>query len=468
MNARTSPSSRRRSSRRKRSSVRASSGSGLDDPLDVLDLEDRVRERLGRPVVDLLGEPRALGLLGLDDPHLGVVRGRRGAPTSASSGRVAALEEEPASARGSARASSSLAELGLVVAEVASIRVVDVAAEGPSAGVVGAGLGRVGGRDRRGRRRGRVGRGRLGAASVLGARARRGAPASARAISAYGLAVALAHAAQRVRAVADRRLRLRVESVEAAVPSIGPGACWLHRTSEYTGRLSWADDLERADVRPSGSGRRPAGPPRSSSRKQSAPSTPVVEAAGQLAVLAARRGRRGACPGTPGRGPGRGRRAAARRAGPASRDPLRLGHPDREVGDDRAGGRVERVADRGHPAAELRVLRRPSSRDPAPNDGSSATENSSRAEDAEQRPEPGDRPGPAQPARRAGRSARRGRAAPTRRAGPGPGPAAWRNVPHVVATGKTRLVTRNVDDADEDERPDRGAARLPRQRRGGR
>ena len=47
---------------------------GVDDPLDVLDLEDRVREGLGRAVVDLLGEPRPLRLLGLDDPHLRVRR----------------------------------------------------------------------------------------------------------------------------------------------------------------------------------------------------------------------------------------------------------------------------------------------------------------------------------------------------------------------------------------------------------
>ena len=62
-----------------------------------------------------------------------------------------------------------------------------------------------------------------------------------------GLAVALADAAERVRAVADGRGRLRVEPVEAAVPDFGPGACspWA---PEYRGRLSWADDLEDPDV----------------------------------------------------------------------------------------------------------------------------------------------------------------------------------------------------------------------------
>ena len=75
MKARTSPSSRRSSSRRKRSSVAGEQRVGLDDPLDVLDLEDRVGQGLRRAVVDLLGEARALGLLGLDDPQLGFLGG---------------------------------------------------------------------------------------------------------------------------------------------------------------------------------------------------------------------------------------------------------------------------------------------------------------------------------------------------------------------------------------------------------
>ena len=46
---------------------------GLDDPLDVLHLEDRIRQRLGGAVVDFLGEPRPLGLLRLDnDASIGV------------------------------------------------------------------------------------------------------------------------------------------------------------------------------------------------------------------------------------------------------------------------------------------------------------------------------------------------------------------------------------------------------------
>ena len=43
-------------------------------------------------------------------------------------------------------------------------------------------------------------------------------------------------------------------------------------------------------------------------------------------------------------------------------------------------------------------------------------------------------------------------------------PAAWRNVPQVVATGKTRLVTRNVRTLTSDERPQRARPTGPRQR----
>ena len=96
--------------------MRASSGSRVDDPLDVLDLEDRVAERLGRPVVDLLGEPGALGLLGLDDPHLDVARGRRAADLG-EQGRVAALEEEPRALE-RPLGELELGQLGLVLAEV--------------------------------------------------------------------------------------------------------------------------------------------------------------------------------------------------------------------------------------------------------------------------------------------------------------------------------------------------------------
>ena len=90
----------------------------IDDPLDVLDLEDRVRERLGRPVVDLLGEPRPLRLLGLDDPHLDVVRrspGRRPSLTS-----VASPRSRKSHVRSRLRSGElELGQLGLVAAELA-------------------------------------------------------------------------------------------------------------------------------------------------------------------------------------------------------------------------------------------------------------------------------------------------------------------------------------------------------------
>ena len=59
---------------------RAMSRVGVEDAVDELHLEDRVRERLGGSVVDLLGEPDALALLGLDDPHLELGRERSGGP----------------------------------------------------------------------------------------------------------------------------------------------------------------------------------------------------------------------------------------------------------------------------------------------------------------------------------------------------------------------------------------------------
>ena len=53
---------------------------GVEDAVDELHLEDRVRERLRGSVVDLLREPDALGLLRLDDPHLELGREPRERP----------------------------------------------------------------------------------------------------------------------------------------------------------------------------------------------------------------------------------------------------------------------------------------------------------------------------------------------------------------------------------------------------
>src|SRR4029078_5386731 len=71
-----------------------------------------------------------------------------------------------------------------------------------------------------------------------------------------GLAIPLANALQRVRAVTDRRLRLLVESVEATVPGIGRGACWLHGTLSIGG-ASYAKTISNA--RRTSKGRAPEG-----------------------------------------------------------------------------------------------------------------------------------------------------------------------------------------------------------------
>ena len=67
MSERTSSSPPRSMSRRKASSACAARSSGLEHPVEVLDLEDRVGEDLRRAVVDVLGHALSLALLGLDD-----------------------------------------------------------------------------------------------------------------------------------------------------------------------------------------------------------------------------------------------------------------------------------------------------------------------------------------------------------------------------------------------------------------
>src|SRR5664280_1650613 len=66
----------------------------VENPLDVVSLEDRVHERLGRAVVDLLGEPDALRLARLDQPHPEVVGQVRRRWVRLERG-VASFEEEP-------------------------------------------------------------------------------------------------------------------------------------------------------------------------------------------------------------------------------------------------------------------------------------------------------------------------------------------------------------------------------------
>ena len=148
----------------------------VDDALDVLDLEDRVREDLGRPVVDLLGEPRSLRLLGLDDPHREL--GREGG-VAAHEAVVAALEEEPRALEVAQR-DLDLRQLGLLRAQVVA-ELDHVRAERPGPVVLGAGLRGVGGRGRV-VVRGDEPRPEVGRAALERSRARRAAPASGRAL----------------------------------------------------------------------------------------------------------------------------------------------------------------------------------------------------------------------------------------------------------------------------------------------
>ena len=66
----------------------------VEDPLDVLHLEDCVAQRLSGSVVDLLGQTGAFGLLGLNDAHLHVRRQPRVGDFGDQAG-VAALQEQP-------------------------------------------------------------------------------------------------------------------------------------------------------------------------------------------------------------------------------------------------------------------------------------------------------------------------------------------------------------------------------------
>ena len=156
------------------------------------DLEDRVRQRLGRPVVDLLGEPRALGLLRLDDPHREVAVGI-GRVARCDERGIAALQEQPGPRQGSlgelelgqlepgGRSSSaargSTSPRSAATPGVARRRPRPSSAASASSAFV----------DDEARTRSR-------GLAVDAVRARRAAPASGRASSSVGLAVALAHA----------------------------------------------------------------------------------------------------------------------------------------------------------------------------------------------------------------------------------------------------------------------------------
>ena len=225
-------------------------------------------------------------------------------------------------------------------------------------------------------------------------------------------------------------------------------ASWPPSTSEYRGR-SWrrshgqtdlVDDVVSSGSVPTAGVRRP----RSTGRKHSAPGAPAVEdRPASASAVGAGRGSGSACPGT---SRARSRTSSGGSSGRARRrDALRLGEPDREVADDRAGRRSSGCADRRHPRAELARTCAAVAREPPPNVGQQHDrEQQRRREDAERGPEPGDRLGPAAPAPEPGEpasSASERRQDDQRR---GPGRPRAGTCPTSSATGNSRLVTRNV------------------------
>ncbi len=189
-------------------------------PLDVLDLEDRVRQGLGRTVVDLLGQAGPLGLLGLDDPHLHVVRPVRSGPLGHEAG-VAALQEEPGALQAPV-GELEPGELRLAATEL-HLQALDLRPEGTDPGVLGAGLGRLHGLDRGALRWVQAVAGRDGPDAARPALERVELVAQdlvAGEVLPERLAVALGNGVDRVRGIAERRLRLRVELIEAAVSSV--------------------------------------------------------------------------------------------------------------------------------------------------------------------------------------------------------------------------------------------------------
>ena len=156
MKVRTSPSSRRRSSRRKRSSLCATRSVLVEHPLDVLDLEDGVGERLGRARRGLPGpganaRPPGPGRCASACPSA--------SPASATSAsRLASPRSRKSQAFSMLRTESSSLESSCWCSPRSAGQPLDLGAQRPLAGVLGAGLGR-GGRDRRPRPR-EAGRGR--------------------------------------------------------------------------------------------------------------------------------------------------------------------------------------------------------------------------------------------------------------------------------------------------------------------
>ena len=109
-------------------------------------------------------------------------------------------------------------------------------------------------------------------------------------------------------------------------------------------------------------------------------------------------------------------------------------------------------------AAERLVASLAVSRDRAPNVGRSATREQERAGDRQRRAEPGHRLRPAAPLAEPDDPRVQGEQA-LMISRTWTGPAAWRNVPHVVATGNSEARDDERDGAHEDERPQRRAPR---------
>ena len=178
---------------------------GVEDPLDVVGLEDRVHQRLGRPVVDLLGKPDALGFARLDQPHPQVV-GQVGRRRVALQRGVATFEEQPRALQPPDRKLQSR-ELRPALPELAcpkgdgAPKPAGMRRLGGIRPVVGAGAERV----------------ELLAVQLVVLRV------PGREVRVVRLAILLGQRPQGVRGIAERGLGLRVHAVEAARPDI-PGA----------------------------------------------------------------------------------------------------------------------------------------------------------------------------------------------------------------------------------------------------
>ena len=221
--------------------------------------------------------------------------------------------------------------------------------------------------------------------------------------------------------------------------SLGPGC--VHLRSGVYGRRSWADHREHPDLVERVGQRRVGG------RRQSRPLEAVARRGRRRrGPPASRRARRRRRPGAGCRTSGRGQRrlpatrSAGRAPGPPIASASQIGKfvmTGRSSSDRPAGGRERRVERRVAVANAATGRRRTASPADAPRNRSAPKIVSAGAE-------PGHGPRPAALRADRGDQPVEARAAPTIRAGRGPAPAAWRNVPQVVETGNSRLVTRKI------------------------